>query len=162
MLIELYRTLKTYDPEAVTAKTTLRNMGYEVWGLERAERFLIEADVDATFLSDTKDVLINPNKHYHFARSNGKVDGDEKKFRKGDVTIYVETEGDPEASTALNVLRHRYQYGNKVLSVKREVAWMLTFSNLGKEEALGLAEQLAGKPTYFFANPNFQSYRIEV
>jgi phosphoribosylformylglycinamidine (FGAM) synthase PurS component len=155
MIIQLYRTLKIPDPEAVTARVTLVRNSYLVASLEKWELYLIlSRDSDGSVLKAISDELVNPNKHFYLLQ-NPEPQGDTQRFQRDyDAKIFVETEDDPCANDVMHVLTERH--GIKAIeSVRRYVVWCMNFDHEEKRE---LAEQLAKE---LFANPSFQSYRIE-
>jgi len=160
--LEVWRTLKIPDPEASTIKSVLVRMDYPLTTLDKLEHFLITfgSEITPDVVRDVKELLVNKNKHI-FSSYNG--DGDPQRFaRLYGARVFVETDIDPEATSAVNALRYRFGYGERVHSVRKEIIWGMSFDPaLNETEIRRYVQQLVGEPMYFFANPNFQKTRVE-
>jgi|SRR3989344_1165072 len=154
-MITLYRKLKIPDPEAVTARNTLKD--YSLRRLDKMEEFSIDADDDV--LKSAVSYLYNPNEHFYLVNTGNGTRGNEKAFDVNyDARIRVETEEDPMTITVLNVLRGRYGHGSKIRNVRRKVVWGVVFQE-GETDIYGKADEMART---LFANPVFQRYEVSV
>ena len=154
-MITLYRKLKVPDPEAVTARNTLKD--YALRRLNRTEEFLIDADDEV--IASAIGYVYNPSEHFYMAIVDGKTSGTEEAFSvKYDAQIEVETDDDPVASDILSVLKGRYGHGDKVRSVTRKVVWGIIFDE-GETDIYNKADEMART---LFANPTFQKYEVVV
>jgi len=154
-MITLYRKLKIPDPEAVTARNTLKD--YSLRRLDKMEEFSIDADDEV--LDSAINYLYNPNEHFYLVTTGNGTRGNEKAFDVNyDARIRVETEDDPTAIKLFNVLRGRYSHGSKIKSVRRKVVWGVVFPE-GEIDVYKKADEMAKE---LFANPVFQKYEVVV
>ncbi len=157
--IELWRTLKIPDPGAATIKSVLVRMRYPLTNLDKLEHFLIGVDEVTPDITNTVgELLVNPNKHFSLIPS---YSGNSERFeRVYDVRVSVETDIDPEAVNAADVLTYRFGYGDRILYVRRETVWGINFDpSLDRETIGNYVDQLT--QTYFFANSNFQKSEVQ-
>lgn len=174
--IELFVKLKIPDVAAVTAKNTLqRRMGYKniLLNLEREDYYKIlanlknieEAEKIGKELAEKSNIFVNPNKHKYRLEIKGKKKekNAQQKEKVHLVKVLVNYLEDGTSFLILDSLKNRFNFGKKILDLKRGILWTLTISAKNQKESLEKAKEIVltrSREKGLLVNPHFQSFKI--
>jgi phosphoribosylformylglycinamidine (FGAM) synthase PurS component len=137
MKLTMFVKLVVPDNVAITAKRTLKSMGFTIENLERFDYYELETTEDIKKKLEKIDILANANKH--------KVT-----FSIPDNINILTTNRDDNNNTLLETLRERLNI-KQITSIKKGILW--TFHGCNKEEAEDMTKQL-------LINEHYQDYKV--
>ena len=170
--VELLVRLKIPDVTALTAAGALRRrMGYGqvLRSLKRADYYRLElaaakgeeALALAKELAEKTNLFVNPNKHVYELRAGTHDAPPSEQTQVVQVLVTDPTDGSAEG--ALTALQGRLGYDDRVQGLLKGVLWTLELGCDTREEARGLAEQMAvttARDRGLLLNPHFQECEI--
>ena len=158
MEIEMTVRLLVPDTTALTAFHTIEKMGIKsVRRLTREDYYKFGCEGDFETLSSKlgkTDIIVNANKHKYKARRPGEPMGEGfPGLRTVRVIVY---DTDNSDGGLLPILRDRLGFSG-VMSVEKGVLWSLGIESESREEAEGIARDVAEG---LLSNKHYQSYNL--
>jgi len=137
MKITMFVKLVVPDNVAITAKRTLKGMGFELEHLDRYDYYEFDAEIDIHEKLSKVDILANANKHKVL-------------FDAPDGINILATDRDDSSESLLNTLKVRLGLKD-ITSVKRGILW--SFHGCNREDAEKMTREL-------LINEHYQDYKI--